>query len=248
MRIAALFDIHGNLPALEAVLADVEQAGVDHVVVGGDVLPGPLPREALQRLQELPAPAAFIQGNGEAAVLAQLAGREPDTLPPEARPLVEWVAQQLGPEEQQMIAGWPLTVRLPVSGLGEVLFCHATPRSNTELFTRQTAAERLLPIFADVGAPLVVCGHTHMQFDRTVGSTRIVNAGSVGMPFGEAGAHWLLLGPEVSFQHTAYDLAAAAAQIRSTAYPQADIFSERVLQPASQAEMLAAFSKIELRE
>jgi predicted phosphodiesterase len=102
-----------------------------------------------------------------------------------------------------------------------VLFCHATPRNENECFTRLTAEDRLLPIFQGLDVSVVICGHTHMQFDRMVGAVRVVNAGSVGMPFGEPGADWLLLGPGVQLRHTCYDLPAAARRILATPYPQA---------------------------
>jgi diadenosine tetraphosphatase ApaH/serine/threonine PP2A family protein phosphatase len=96
--------------------------------------------------------------------------------------------------------------------------------------------------------PLVVCGHTHMQFDRTIGSVRVVNAGSVGMPFGTPGADWLLLGPTLQLRHTSYDLAAGAERIRATTYPQAREFAEQyVLQPPSEEDMLRAFGAAELK-
>lgn len=247
-RIAALYDIHGNLPALEAVLAEVEGANVDCIVVGGDVLPGPTPRETLRCLLDLRMPVQFIRGNGESAVLAHRAGRDLGKLPEQARQAVQWVAGQLDTVDEHEITRWPATLRVTVAGLGEVLFCHATPRNDTEIFTRVTPEDRLAPIF-DIGVPLVVCGHTHMQFDRKVGATRVVNAGSVGMPFGKTGADWLLLGREVELRHTPYDLEKAAARIRSTSYPQADDFARRnVLHPPSDAEMLAFYSSIELSE
>jgi hypothetical protein len=146
-----------------------------------------------------------------------------------------------------MLSGWPASLRAEVDGVGAVLFCHATPRSDSEIFTRLTAAERLAPIFGGLGVSTVVCGHTHMQFDRTVAGVRVVNAGSVGMPFGAAGAHWLLLGPDVHLRRTMYDLVGAAARIRRTAYPQAEEFaSASVLQPPSEDDMLAAFARAEL--
>ena len=121
-----------------------------------------------------------------------------------------------------------------------MLFCHATPRNDTELFTRATPDDRLAPVFAGVDASLVICGHTHMQFDRMVGSVRVVNAGSVGMPFAPPpGAYWLLLGPGVQLRHTAYDVVKAAARIRETTFPQAEDLAVRyVLQPPSEAESL----------
>jgi predicted phosphodiesterase len=248
MRVAALYDIHGNLPALEAVLSDVHRDGVDQIVVGGDVLPGPMPHETLARLRALTTPVAFLRGNGEAAMLAHLAGEDMGAVPEQARDAVRWCAEQLDPSARQFIAGWPSTVRLRLADLGDVLFCHATPRSNTEIFTRLTAASALTPVFAGIEESVVVCGHTHMQFDRTVGSIRIVNAGSVGMPFGDPGAYWVLLGPDVQLRKTPYDLLEASAAIRATAYPKADDFaSHNVLRPPSEADVLAQYAKVELR-
>jgi len=246
MRVAALYDIHGNLPALEAVLPEVRAAGVTHVVVGGDVIPGPQPRETLARLFDLGVPTGFVYGNGEVAVLAAREGREVYRMPDSAREAVRWTARQLAPELAERLASWPRTFRLdvPGPGLGGVLFCHATPRDENEGFLRTTPEERLLPIFAGLDVALVVCGHTHMQFDRTVGGIRVVNAGSVGMPFGEPGADWLLLGPDVELRHTAYDLQAAAERIRGTEYPQAEEFAARyILNPPTEREMLELFSK-----
>ena len=241
-RVAALYDIHGNLPALEAVLRDVRDAGVDHVVVGGDVVPGPMPRESLAALLALDLPTQFIQGNGDREVISP-SGAVPEVY----RESTRWNAAQLRPEDAQLLASWPLTLRLPVRGLGDVLFCHATPRNDMEIFTRLTSEDRLLPIFGTLDVPLSVCGHTHMQFDRTVGLVRVVNAGSVGMPFGEPGAYWLLLGPGVELRRTSYDLAAAAARIRATAYPKADEFAARnVMEPPSDRDMLDAFGHAEL--
>jgi predicted phosphodiesterase len=243
LTVAALFDIHANLPALDAVLGRVREARVDRIVVGGDVLPGPMPRETLARLLALDTPVQFVFGNGEVAVLEHMVGREPAGVPELYRPSIRWTAQQI-PEYQHVLAGWPKTVRLEIPGLGGVLFCHATPRDENEIFTRLTPEDRLLPIFDGLGASLVVCGHTHMQFDRMVRSTRVVNAGSVGMPFGEPGADWLLLGPDVQLQHTPYDLAAAADRIRATRYPFPGDFAQRyVLQPPSAAEMLDTFTR-----
>ena len=232
MRIAAIYDIHANLPALEAVIGKIRQEQVDIVVVGGDVLPGPMPLETLERLQDLDVAVRFVYGNGEVAVLEQLAGRDPAAVPEPYRPIIRWTAEQLDPEHQRFLAAWPKTLCLNLPGLGEALFCHATPRNENECFTRLTPESRLLPVFAGLGAALVVCGHTHMQFDRKVGTTRVVNAGSVGMPFGQPLADWLLLGPEVELRHTRYDLPKAAERIRATNYPQAEDFARNsVLQP-----------------
>jgi len=248
MRVAAIYDIHANLPALEAVLQDIRQAGVDQVVVGGDVVPGPMPKETMACLLNLDVPVQFIQGNGDRVVLAQMRGTESSEVPEQFREVVRWVAQQLHPEHERLLAGWLKTCRVEIRGVGEVLFCHATPRNDTEVFTRLTAEERLLPIFEGLDVTLVICGHTHMQFDRTIGKVRVVNAGSVGMPFGKPGAYWLLLGPEVQLRHTSYNPGKAAERIRTTSYPQAEDFAEHnVLQPPSEREMLELFAKAELK-
>jgi putative phosphoesterase len=248
VRIAALYDIHGNLPALEAVLHDIRHAAVDRVVVGGDVVAGPMPRETLACLLSFSVPVEFIQGNADREVLAQMAGSDASTLPEHVREVVRWVAQQLSPEHERLLASWPQTLRVEIAGFGEVLFCHATPRSDTEIFTRLTPEDRLLPLFEGLSASLVICGHTHMQFDRTIGTIRVVNAGSVGMPYGEPGAYWLLLDGDVQLRHTPYDCTDAAERIRATTYPDADEFAaQNVLQPPSAEEALEFFTKAEVR-
>jgi len=246
MRVAAIYDIHGNLPALEAVLHDIRAAAVDLIVVGGDVLPGPMPVEALGCLLDVDIPMQLIRGNGDRMVLASMRDPESPEVPAPVRDIIGWNAEQLRPEHERLIAAWPETLRVEIPGLGPVLFCHATPRNDTEVFTRLTSEDRLLAVFQGLD-PLVVCGHTHMQFDRTIGGARVVNAGSVGMPFEEPGAYWLLLGPDVELRRTSYDLERAAERIRATSYPQAEDFAARnVLQPPSAAETLALLSKIEI--
>ena len=212
------------------------------------MLPGPMPRETLACLLDLDIPVQLIQGNGEREVLALMAGTETGAVPEQFREVMRWNAAQLRPEDKQLLASWPKTVQFEIGGVGEVLFCHATPRSDTEVITRLTPEDRLLPIFAGLNVPLVVCGHTHMQFDRRIGKVRVVNAGSVGMPFGEPGAYWLLLGPNVQLRRTSYDLTKAAERIRATSYPQAqDFAAKNILQPPSEEKTLEAFTKVELK-
>jgi predicted phosphodiesterase len=260
MSIAALYDIHGNLPALEAVLEEVRALDVEQIVVGGDVLPGPMPCATLQLLLESTIPARFIQGNGELAVLAQIGVDRADAVTywgtPSGRPLpaaqqgvLRWTAAEVHPTYEQVLRSWPRTLRIEVAGLGRVLFCHGTPRSEVECFTRLTPEHLLAQAFAGADASVVICGHTHMQFDRTIGGTRVVNAGSVGMPFGRTGADWLLLGPGVELRHTPYALEDGANRIRATQYPQAIEFAERyVLTSPTEEAMLAAFTDASFRQ
>lgn len=236
MRIAALYDIHGNLPALETVLEEVHRAGVDRIVVGGDIFPGPMPHLVLDALLSSRIPVDFIYGNGEVAVL------DPSLAPEPYRPMIAWNAEQLNDAQRELVRQWPMTLRL-----GEILFCHATPRDVNEIFTAHTAEERLLPIFDAANAAVVVCGHTHMQFDRMVGKTRVINAGSVGMPFGATGADWLLMDSLCELRHTDYDLHAAAERIRESGYPGAEQFaSSNVLNSPSAETILKVYAEREL--
>jgi predicted phosphodiesterase len=239
-RVATLYDIHGNLPALEAVLAELQRESVDEIVFGGDVLPGPWPVDTLDRLYRGDLRGRFIHGNGERDVISALDGGELPRVPEQFRSAIRWVADQI--ENDQIISDWPLTTRLDIDGLGRVLFCHATPRNDNDIFTRLTPEELLRPIFDAADADVVVCGHTHMQFDRMIGGTRVVNAGSVGMNFGATGAHWLLLGPDVQFRRTNYDLTKTAELIRDTTYPGAAFAANYVVDPPSEEAMLAAFT------
>ena len=239
--IAALYDVHGNLPALEAALADVEAAGARTIVVGGDVVPGPMPGETLDRLRALGPRARFLRGNTDRLVVAAMDGDPLAALPPAVREMMTWTAAQLDRSHRDFLAALPTSLALDVPGLGAVLFCHATPRDDEEILTAATPDDVARPMLAGVTQRLVVCGHTHLCLDRTVDDVRIVNAGSVGMPFDEPGAHWLLLDERgVRPQTTTYDLERAAALVRGTAYPDAEAFAARwVLAPPGAAASIA---------
>jgi putative phosphoesterase len=197
LRVAALYDIHGNLPALDAVLAEVD---ADVIVVGGDFALGPWPAETIERLRSLDGDVRFIRGNAD----RELVQGEPGLAPPE---LMEFVRTQLSPEEVEFLRSLPLT-----ETVGRTLFCHATPRNDEEIFTRDSPDERWATALADVAADVVVCGHTHVQFDRRVGDIRLVNAGSIGMPYEERpGAYRALVGDDVELRRTQYEPADIAA-------------------------------------
>jgi predicted phosphodiesterase len=249
VRVAAIYDIHGNLPALDAVLHEIRQQDVDLIVVGGDVVPGPMPQETMDRLLDLEVPVQFIHGNGDRVVLACARGDAIDEVPAHYRDSISWTASQLDPETLRAMAAWPLTSTVDIAGLGEVLFCHATPRNDVDCFTRVTPEPRVSRLFAGVNQPTVVCGHTHMQFDRTVGALRIVNAGSVGAPFAPPrGAHWLLLGPDVHLRQTPYDVDHAVEQMRRTTAPLVEDAAIRyVVNPPSEKESLAMFAPADAR-
>lgn len=231
------------------MLADVRREGVDAVVIGGDVVPGPMPLETLLALQQLDVPTHFIHGNGDRYILRALRGLDLAELPNQYHAPMLWCAEQLR-EHEATLASWPPTLTLDVPKLGQVLFCHATPRNDTEIVLETTSADRMRVAFAGVTAHAVICGHTHMQFDRQVNGVRVVNAGSVGMPFGAPGAYWLLLGPQsMVLRRTEYDLADAARRVRATAFPDAEGFATgSILEPPSVKAMLERFSPHEVRE
>ena len=230
MRVAALYDVHGNLPALEAVLRDVERDQVDAIVCGGDVLWGAYQAECVAALRA--ADARFVLGNCERDVLAAVDDSS------------AWCRARLEADDLDDIAGWPMTLELEVGGLGRVLFCHATPRSLDEIVTRATPDEDIASPLRGLDVDTVVCGHTHVQLDRQVfGVPRLVNAGSVGMPYqGKPGAFWATLGPTVEFRHTPYDTDAAFASLTSSGFPSAaDIYGESIRGLASAASATAYF-------
>lgn len=226
MRIAALYDIHGNAPALEAVLTEVQRHNVGLIVVGGDCLAGPLPNECLALLRGVDVPIEWIWGNHESDVLTHLAGEEVQGLSPKAAETARWVAERLDLEAQQFVKTWQLTKTIDTDKFGRIVFCHATPQNNLDVFSRLTPDDEARAIIGPTDADIVVCGHTHMQFDRQLGDLRVINAGSVGMPFGDSGAFWLLIGDEIDLRNTDYDRVQAAEQIRVTTYPGAEAFAE----------------------
>jgi putative phosphoesterase len=213
MRVAALYDVHGNRPALEAVLADLEHEQVDEIVFGGDLTWGPQPHETLELVRSIDA--SFVRGNAD---------REPD----------DWERSCLSEEEVAFLQGQAPTVELD-----GVLYCHATPRSDDEVVTPATPDERLAQILAGVEQQIVVAGHTHMQQDRLVSGTRFVNAGSVGLPYeGEVAAFWaLLVDGEPELRRTPLDRERIIELFERSRWPRAHEFlHERLLRPASREE------------
>jgi putative phosphoesterase len=179
MPIATLYDVHGNIRALEAVLAEIPDDAT--IVVGGDVAVGPKPSETLEKLRSLGDRVLWLRGNAD----RELTPGEPGLAPPGT---LEAVRAQLTDEQIAFLYGLPPTVQI-----GRVLFCHATPQNDIDIFTERTPEERVAPHFAGIDADVVVCGHTHMQFERTIAGKRVLNSGSVGMPYeGEPGAYWML--------------------------------------------------------
>jgi putative phosphoesterase len=229
MRVAALYDIHGNYPALDAVLAEVEREGVDAVVIGGDIAAGPpQPREVVERVRSLPN-ATCIRGNADRLF--------DDEFRDDAG--LAWLLERIDDDQARWLAGLPFS-----AVLDDTLYVHATPQDDMTVVTEASTEEKLEGLLRDVAQPRVVAGHTHMQLERRVGETLFVNAGSVGRPYeAEPGAYWALLdGGDVELRRTAYDLEHAAELVRASGHPRAaELAEENVLQVPSRAEAIAVF-------
>jgi putative phosphoesterase len=236
-RVAAIYDIHGNLPALEVVLAELESVKPDLIVVGGDVVAGPMPTEVIDRLVTLRYDICFVRGNADREVVASYDERlhaDPIDVADPAERVAAYVASRIDCEHRDRLASFAERLIVEVEGVGQVLFCHGSPRSDEEIVSAATTEGRLQGILTGVDQDLVVCGHTHAQFDRRVGAKRVVNAGSVGMPYQgkPVGAFWLLLGAgSVSLRRSDYGLDRTVRQIRATGYPDAEYMVEILLEP-----------------
>jgi predicted phosphodiesterase len=228
-RVAALYDVHGNLAALEAVLDEVRREDVEAIVIGGDAVAGPFPAETFDVLVSL-ADALFVRGNADRLVVERVEGFGS-----------AWCADQLGAERLAAVEAWPFSQRLEIDGVGEVVFCHATLRTDEEIVTRITPEDEVVAAFP--GGGTVVVGHVHVQFDRRYDGLRLVNAGSVGMPYeGRRGAFWALLGAgQVQLRRTDYDVDAAAAAIRGSGWSERDQLAEWLTKPQDSTEVTEVF-------
>jgi len=240
--VAVLSDIHGVLPALEAVLAEPAVREADRIVLTGDIAAGPQPTEVLDRLLGLGDRVTWVRGNTERDLVA-LARAETD----DAIAIDRWAAKQLSAGHVDLLASLPLTRTLTIDGFGDVLFCHATPRDDTEVVVVDSRLERWSEVLAGIPEEVttVVCGHTHMPFARLANRRQVVNPGSVGMPYGRAGAHWALLRDgAVGMRHTPYDADAACAQVTAgSAFPEAADWADEYLRGRiSDADALAVMA------
>ena len=243
MPTAVLSDVHGVLPALEAVLAEPDVRSADRIVLTGDLAAGPQPVETLDALLALGERAVWVRGNADRELVTLSRGGT--TVIPD--PIAPWAAQQLRPDQVELLDGLPQSVTLDLPGRGRTVFCHATPRDDEEVVLVDSRLQRWAEVFTGLGADVstVVCGHTHMPFVRLVDRRLVVNPGSVGMPYGAAGAHWALLGEDggVTMRVTAFDADAACARLAAeSSYPEVGEWADYFLRSrASDVDALQAF-------
>jgi len=228
MPTAALADIHGNLPALEAVLADPRIAEAERIVVLGDVVTGTFPAETLDRLSGLPCQVLFLRGNAD-----RLALGDPGEW-------YGWVREKLGPERIETIGRWPLSFAIEVEALGPVRCCHSLPEDDERGLTRITPEPDFAADLAGIEERIVIGGHTHVQFDRRIERWRYINVGAVGRPYeARPGAYWAMLGADVELVRTDYDVRAAAEAVLASGQPNAEEVADTLLDPPSPEEATA---------
>jgi len=245
-RVAVLADVHGNAVALAAVLAELEREQPDAIVHCGDLTWGPLPGETLDLLAGLDV--LLVRGNADRSV-TELAERLQDPAA-EATPRERWMVAQHDAPMRALLAAFPPTVELEVDGLGAVLFCHGSPRSDEELVTVETPESRLADALEGTSAGTIATAHTHVRYERQVLGKTFFSPGSVGMPYeGAPGAYWALLGAAgagtgtgtspIEHRCTAYDLDEAERRYQKSGDPFTAEMIEILRQPPTPAEVIA---------
>jgi predicted phosphodiesterase len=229
---------------LEAVLAELAGEEVDAILIGGDAVSGPQPAETLELLRSLERPTHWIRGNGERALGPDAADAVMGGEGAEAS--LRFTASQLSDEDQRFLVQLPQTLKLEVDGLGETLFCHASPRNDLDIVTPGTPDARFAELLEGVAERTVVAGHTHMQDDRTVDGVRWINPGSVGMPYeGEVAAFWAILGLDVELRRTPFDVERSAEALLESGWPEAQAFvDENVRASVPREEAITLFEQI----
>lgn len=230
MRLAAIYDIHANYSALKAVLEEIRVADVDQVIVGGDLVWGPEPRQAMDLLMEHKDEFIFIRGNADREV-SYCYGKEKG-LDDFTAELNHWCANQLTKSQVEFLKSLPEKTTQYIDGFGEILFVHGSPRSDEEAIRIDTPANEIRPMIENVTQNIIVCGHTHIQFDRVIDDKRIINAGSVGLQSRADGACWALFSNDsVQLKVTSYDTKGASERIRGSNAPYKEDFADHYLNP-----------------
>lgn len=242
--VAVLSDIHGVLPVLEAVLAEPDVQDADLIVVTGDHASGPQPVAVLDRMLAEGQRLRMVRGNADRELVALRRGEDIE-IPDEITP---WAAAQLTEEQVALLADLPHPLVVDVDGFGPVVFCHGTPRRDDEIVLVDSPLTRWQAAFNDLPADhrTVVCGHTHMPYSRLVDRRLVINAGSIGMPYGRPGGSWALLHDAgVSLRHTPIDLDAAVdAVVAGSDYPERQSWADEYVRAAnSDADAIAAFTQ-----
>lgn len=240
-KVAVLGDVHGNAVALRAVLDELRDLDVDLLVWTGDLSWGPEPRATLELVRSVELPALYVRGNAERALreledgtIAQPSERE------------RWMLEAHSAEDLEFARSFEHAHTVEIDGLGATYFTHGSPRSDEELLTAGTPEARIAAATAAIEERVLVTGHTHSRYDRTVAGVRAINAGSVGLPYeGRPGAYWALLGAEVELRRTEYDLEEAVARLRRSGLPDPEPLVQTLTEPPTREELIEHAEKLE---
>lgn len=247
MRVAVLSDVHGNVRALEAVLADA--SGADLIVANGDLLSyGPRPAETLDLLRSLPN-ARFVSGNNDRNLVERRWNACPrDGWEAESFANLRWTAEAIGLAGVEFLAGWPFDVRLDL--VEPVRVFHASPIGDSVGMFPWTPTALLAGMVSGIAESVIMCGHTHLQMDRRVGPRRVISEGSAGFPFdGDRRPGYALLDDSsgrlsVSFRRVAYDVEAVIADVEAQRPPFGQVIAYQLrhaaLMPKHETDYLRA--------
>ena len=220
MRDAVLFDIHGNIDALDAVLADAAAAGCDGLVLGGDVAyMGPAPDACVDRVRAFPGRVVAIRGNTDRMIAS---GDDA---------IAEWAAGRLGDERVAWLGGLQPERVLPEH---DALLVHAVPGDDERRIDPDTPDAIAEALVGDSGHATLLCGHVHIQYARRVGTVEVVNPGSVGFPFdGDQAAAWAIVDDgTIELRRTGYDVERALERVAGLASHPERALAERRLRTA----------------
>jgi predicted phosphodiesterase len=216
-RIAVVSDVHGNVPAFAACLADIAAADVAGVAILGDLTWGPQPREILAMVAELGVPSWGIRGNAERAVIDMAAGTRPTEVAVD-----QWMIDEHGSDGVAVLAGFAASLSVDVGSIGRIRFCHGSPRSDIELLTPATSATLIAEVTLGVPERTIAHGHTHLQYQRSVGQHTVFGPGSVGIPYGtdgRTGARWAVASDAIELRVSSYDIEESIDIARRVGYP-----------------------------
>jgi predicted phosphodiesterase len=232
-RVAVLGDVHGNSVAFASVLEEIRADPPDLVVINGDLSWGPEP-EATLALADVIEGALFVRGNAESALLRLAADPSLDPSDTET-----WMLEHHAPDRLAAIERYAGAVSIEVDGVGRVFACHGSPRGDQEIVTPQTPDDRMRALLEGRELDVLVTAHVHLQFKREVLGITSMNAGSVGLQYGdEPAAYWAEIGPEISLRRTPYDVGEAERRVRSSGIPTADRIVQMLREPPSAEEIV----------
>jgi predicted phosphodiesterase len=242
-RLAVIGDVHGNAVALRAVLDEIRRDPPELVIVNGDLSWGHEPETTLT-LADKVVDALFVRGNAESALL-RLA-REPDT---DRTEIETWMLEQHSPQRIAQIERFSGAVTADVAGVGRVLVCHGSPRGDQEIVTPRTPDLRMRELLDGVALDVLVTAHVHLQFVRPVVGVTSMNAGSVGLQYGDTpAAYWAEIGPEIRLRRTPYDFDEAERRVWSSGIPTAERLAEVLREPPSVREVIEHGERLEVSD